>query len=188
MNLEKSKEAYNKIFKTIEKYKDLVDIDLNILKANSELHLFKLYIENCGLPVNNIYDKFYTKLKDCVYLVYLNGENRTISWPDCGTQPVGHFFKIGFSTGPLILDVTSDTFDKDYNDELFQQMFSEFKSFNPAYIDSANRSLYFRLEDAKPVYDVFDSILKKYQDLHTQSLKDKRIQNLEEQLQKLKNS
>ena len=53
--------------------------------------------------------------------------------------------------------------------------FFELKSFNPDYCDSANKSLYFKLENAKEVFNSYDSIVKKYYELNKEDFKQREI-------------
>lgn len=113
------------------------------------------------------------------FLISLDGVDRAISWPDCGSQPSGWFYKIGFSTGAYI-------FGKHYPTKLFQDFFFELKALNPAYCDSANKGLYFTKENAKNARDSFHKILEKYKALVESDKEEEEIKALELKLAKLK--
>jgi hypothetical protein len=109
------------------------------------------------------------------------GSGRYISWPDNDKQPKNEWlFSISFSTGAYI-------FGEDYDGQkqLFQDFFNELKSYNPDYLDSMNKSLYWKLENAKPIFDKFYTILKKYQELNIADLKRREANKLREKLAKL---
>lgn len=107
--------------------------------------------------------------------------NRTISWSVDGRQPKDEFLlQISFSTGAYI-------FGDDYPTELFQKFWLELKTFKPDYIDEANNSLYWNIENAKEIFNSFDDILKKYNEINKNEYKQRKIDNMQKELDKLKN-
>ena len=90
---------------------------------------------------------------------------------------------IMFSTGPYI-------FGEDYNYQkpLFQEFFEELKTYKPDHIDSANKSLYWKIENAKDIYNDFGGILKKYHDKNSAQLRDRKAQKLRDELKRLEGS
>lgn len=109
------------------------------------------------------------------------GRGYSISWPDDDRQPMNEWcMKIGFSTGAYI-------FGEDYNyqQQLFQDFFKELQSYKPDYSDSCNHSLYWKLENAKPIFDNFSNILEKYRKSNTSELKQREADKLRKQLEKI---
>jgi hypothetical protein len=102
--------------------------------------------------------------------------NDAIGYPDDGRQPQDEWlFRIGFGTGAYI-------FGDSYPKQTFCAFFNELKSFEPKYIDSANKTLYFTEDKAKAVYDAFWPIFKKYKALVADEVKAKRKVELEAEL------
>jgi hypothetical protein len=183
--MENTKKAYKEIFKVLNKYKDVIDIDIKTLEEKSKLHLFGLELKEVyGLNINEkrISSTQYQELKDNVYLTYIDSETRTISWEDNGKKPKGEtLIKFSYPTGAYI-------FGGDYPTDFFQKFFLELKSFNPDYCDSANKSLYFKLENAKEIFNSYDSIIKKYYELNKEDIKQRQILKMKADLEKLEAS
>ena len=72
-----------------------------------------------------------------------------------------------------------------YPEELFARFFTELKSYEPAYIDSMNKCLYFNASNAKAVHDALPSIVKKYTNQLVDERKKLRKAELEAELKKL---
>jgi hypothetical protein len=158
---QEAKRAYDKIFKLIEKSKDIINEDVFDVKYKAEQHLFKLKIEDFGIdvPINRFSYKDYVNLEynGNISIGYWGEKyKRTISWSDDGSQPDDELlYKLGFSTGAYILG-------SEYYPTLFQKMFEELKNFGHKYIDTSNHSLYFTMEKAKDIHEAYPEILKKY--------------------------
>ena len=185
MEHQEAKKVYNSILKIAKKHKDLLNYDFDMIELTAKDHLFGLELkEKYGLNVNpkRIDNIQWKELKNNVYLTYIDGVNRKISWPDDGKQPKGEYLiLLKYSTGAYI-------FGNDYPTEFFQKFWIELKSFNPDYIDSANKCLYFKLENAKEIFNQYDSILKKYYDLNKEDVKQREILALQRKLETLKKS
>lgn len=177
--------AYEEILNIIRKHKDNVIIDFEEIERKSKCHLFGVELkEKYGL---NIEPKQVNSLEWLDLGEYTKigmfGEKhgRTISWSDDGKQPQNELlFYISFPTGAYI-------FGQDYPLEFFQNFFLELKSYNPKYCDTTNKSLFFSLENAAPIFNNFKEIYKKWCDLNREDLKQRQILKLKNDLQKLQN-
>jgi len=185
MKMQETKKIYDSILKIARKNKDLLNFDFDSLELKAKNHLFGLELKEVyGLNIdekriNNIQ---YQELKNNVYLTYIDSEITTISWEDNGKKPQGErLIKFSYPTGAYI-------FGSDYPCDFFKKFFLELKRFNPDYIDSANSSLYFKLENAKEVFNNYDSIIKKYYDLNREDFKQREIIRIQKELDKLKSN
>lgn len=177
------KEAYSKILKLLKKHKDLIVFDINDLEEKSKLHLFGIELkEKYGLDIDpKIIQTFdWVRFGDYRTIGWWGDKHRrTISWSDDGNQPKDEqLLQISFPTGAYI-------FGEDYPAHLFEVFFAELKSFKPKYIDTANKSLYFKMENSSGVFNSFDSILKKYHEINREDLKQRKIKKMKEDLAKL---
>lgn len=181
-------EAYKELLKVVEKYSDVFETDhilpsktalthvLTYLEVSKDFDIPLRDIDNCyvgWLKVANDYNKFMN--------IGLFGEqlNRTISWSDDGTQPENEWLlKVGFPTGAYI-------FGDAYPQETFNAFFVELKSYQPKFCDTANHCLYFTKDNAKAVYENFYPILKKYQGMVADEVKEQRKQKLMKELEQL---
>jgi hypothetical protein len=183
MKLQETKKVYDSILKIARKNKDLLNFDFQDLELKANNHLFGLELKEVyGLEIDDkrIYNIQYQELKNNVHLTYIDSERTTISWEDNGKKPQGErLIKFSYPTGAYI-------FGRDYPCDFFKKFFLELKSFNPDYIDSANSSLYFKLENAKEVFNNYDSIIKKYYELNKEDFKQREIIRMQEELDKLK--
>lgn len=192
------KKAYADVLKVCEKYPKFNEVygfnDINQMKnsAKNHLQLIKWY-EKYGLKLDHDYQPYtlsYFKVDEYRLFTHFkdaeqdkdNGSGRFISWSDDDRQPKDEWlFEISFATGAYI-------FGQDYDGqkELFQNFFKELKSYKPDYSDTTNKTLYWRLENAKPIYDKFHNILNKYRELNTKDLKNREVKKLEKKLAELK--
>jgi hypothetical protein len=180
-----AKEAYSEILKTLKKYKDICIFDIDNLERQSKYHLFGLELkEKYGLNIDPIKIESLQWIRFNDYkIISLCGEKyrKVISWSDDGTQPEDELlFQICFSTGAYI-------FGEDYPTDLFQKFWLELKTFNPDYTDTANHCLYWKIENAKNIFNSFEDIMKKYIEINKEDIKQRKIKKLEEDLKKLKN-
>lgn len=106
-----------------------------------------------------------------------NGYGRAhISMEDNGKTPNDEWlYVISFSTGPYF-------FGDCYPVDLFARFFMELKSYKPAYVDSANKCLYFNASNAKAIYEAFPLIVEKYTKQLGEERKKLRIAELEAEL------
>lgn len=174
--------AYKEIMKTLNKYKSEIVFDVDDLERKAKHHLFGVeLVEKYGfnLDPKTIDSTNWQKLKENVYIGFFDGENRDISWPDDGRQPKNEtLLYISYPTGAYI-------FGSDYPKEFFQRFFLELKSYNPKYIDSTNKSLYFDLDNAGKIFNAYDSIIKRYYEENKEDLKRRKIKQLKDEISKL---
>jgi hypothetical protein len=113
---------------------------------------------------------------------------RTISWPVDGRQPEDELlFSISFSTGAYIFG-DGGTFCKDYPTDFFKKFWLELKEYKPDYVDEANHGLYWKVENAKDIFNSFDDVLNKYYQLNEEDIKQRRIKKMKGCLAKLEQS
>lgn len=188
--MKKVTKAYEEIFKVMRKHKDIIVLDIEALEMTSNIHLFALELKDVyGLNID---------LKQVTSLGYnsfgewkkigLFGEKhrRLISCSVDGRHPEDEIlFTFSFPTGPYIFG-DGGFFGKDYPVLFFQKFWLELKTYNPDYTDDANHSLYWKLENAKEMFNEFDSILKKYLDLNREDVKQRRIEKMEKDLELLR--
>lgn len=196
-NVKKWKKAYTEVLETCEKYKEFYDKygfdDIKSLwwSAKDHLRLIEWY-EKYGLKIdhdNKPYSYSYFKIDD--YRLFSEfkdaerdkekGSGKYISWSDDDRQPKDEWlFQIGFSTGAYIFGE-----DYAYQQQLFQDFFDELKSYKPDYSDTHNSYLYWKLENAKPIYDNFYEILNKYRERNKSELKQREADKLRKRLEEL---
>jgi hypothetical protein len=193
------KKAYTDVLIVCEKYPDFKDkyascfSDINEMKLNAKNHLLLIeWYEKYGLKLDHAYKPYthnYFRLNDYKLFSYFNdakrdkdnGSGKYISWPDDDRQPKDEWlFEISFSTGAYI-------FGEDYDGQkqLFQDFFKELQSYKPDYSDTVNKSLYWKLENTKPVFDEFDNVLRKYRERNVTELKKREAAKLRKQLAEL---
>ncbi len=179
----KVEKAYSEILKVLKKNKDICVFDVDDLEMKSKLHLFGLQLkEEYGLNIDptHVRSLEYNKFGDD-RVVGLYGEKyrRTISWSDDGTQPEDELlFHISYPTGPYI-------FGGDYPTAFFEKFFLELKSYKPKYIDSANKGLYFSMDNAAKIFNDYYDILNKYNEENKKDIKKRKIRKMKEELEKL---
>lgn len=184
--MEKVKKAYDEILKVLHKHRKVCVFDVSDLERKAKIHLFGLELKEVyGLNVDPKQVNSIDWIRFGDYrAIGLWGEKhrRTISWSVDGRQPEDEMLlKIYFPTGAYI-------FGEDYAVNFFQKFWLELKSFKPDYIDEANHSLYWRLDNAKGVFNLFDETLKKYYELNREDAKQRRIEKMKKELEQLENS
>ena len=190
MNLETTKKAYNEILKAIKKHKDICVFDIENLEAKSKLHLLGLELkETYGLNIDpkDVRDYGWIDCGEHRKIGWFGEKySRTISWSDDDKQPTDErLVCLKFPTGAFIFG-DGGLFDKDYPTKFFHKFWMELISFNPDYRDSHNHCLYWKIENAKEIFNSFNDILKKYYDLNKEDIKQRRIERMEADLANLK--
>lgn len=196
-NVKKWKKAYTDILAVCEKYPDFYELysfnDLKTMQnsANDHLTLIEWY-EKYGLKISHEYAPYshnYFSLGNYMAFNHFgdakkakdNGSGKFISWSDNGNQPKDEWlFNIHFSTGAYIFGE-----DYKYQQQLFQDFFNELKTYSPDYSDTVNKSLYWKLENTKPIYTDFISILNKYREHNQSELNQRKADKLRKELQEL---
>lgn len=188
---EEAIKAYNAILKLVKKHESICIFDYEEMARKSKSHLFGLELkETYGLNVSpeKINSLDWVRFGDYVTIGWYDGERRYISFLDEGQQPKNiYLIKISFPAGPYIFG-DGVGFDKDYPVDFFQRFWNELKTYGPDFIDSANSSLFWKLENGKEIFNSFDYILKKYHDLNKEDIKQRRVRKMEEELNALKAS
>ncbi len=194
------KKAYTELLKAGEKYQDFdnlysfYDIRDIVINAKSHLMLIEWY-EKYGLRISHEYKPAQGNyFKTSSYVVFNKfddaeadkaaGSGKYISWSDDGRQPNNEWLlEISFPTGAYIFGD-----DYDYQQKLFQDFINELKSFNPDYSDTNNKSFYWKLDNAKSIYEEFKNILDKYKNLNREQFNSRKAAKLREELRKLEES
>ena len=150
------------------------------LQSYADRHIFQDELLGYGIEISsyNANGWHYSPIDDYACIITLDGENRTISWPDDDKQICGRFLKISFSTGAYI-------FGEDYPQEFFQRFFGELKGLSPESVDSANKCLYFSMENAGKAYESYKDILKKYREENRVDALRRRAKKAEDDLAKI---
>jgi len=179
MSLKATTEAYEKVFKVIEENLPLIDIDLEALQARVNSHKIKLeLIEIYGLNIDpDIKNLSYgnsSYLKNNIVLIKTDGLRSRIFREDYNKQPVGEKLI-------MICLLNSSGLSFNYHNKFFQEL----KTYNPDYISTIYDTLYFKLENAKEVFNAYDSIYKKYYTLETEDAKNRKITTIQENLKDL---
>lgn len=187
--LEKTKEMYSEILNILNKYRKDVMFDIEYLERKATLHIFGMELKEVyglNINLNSINSTEYNSLGEFKSIGWFGkNHNRAISWPVNGKQPKDELlFSLSFSTGPYIFGY-GDIFDKDYPTEFFHRFWLELKTYNPDYVDEANHGLYWKVENAKEIFNSFDEILKKYYELNKKDIKERKIKKLKDELAKL---
>ncbi len=177
-----TEKAYKEILKALNKYKSEIVFDVDSLERQAKNHLFGVeLVEKYGFELDpkNIHSTDWQKLKENIHIGFFDGERRIISWSDDGRQPKSEtLLYISYPTGAYI-------FSGDYPTEFFQKFFLELKTYKPKYTDTANKSLYFSLDNAGEIYNAYDSIIKRYYEENKEDLKQRNIKKMKDELAKL---
>lgn len=177
--------AYKELQSVVDKYPEQFQDDWDVKKIKETLACLEMS-KRFGIPLEYVSSVQYSVVRayDHWTHVALYGEdNRQISWSDDERQPEGEWlYCICFTTGPYIF---GDYFKDEYPKETFNAFFNELKSYDPKYIDSANKCLYFTEENSKEVYEAFWGIFNKYKGMVKDEMQRQRKKELEEELAKL---
>ena len=180
--MNRTEKAYREILKALKEYKSEIVFDVDSLEREAKQHLFGVeLVERYGFELDpkTIYCPDWQELKQNVYIGFFDGERRRISWPDDGRQPENEtLLYISYSGGAYF-------FGWDYPVDFFQKFFLELKAYGPKYIDSANSSLYFSLDNAAGIYNAYDAIIKRYYEDNQEDMKQRKIKQMKDELAKL---
>lgn len=184
--MEKEEKAYQEILEVLKKHKDIHVFDVEDLQRKAAFHLFGLSLkEKYGLDINpkDICSLTHINIDEHRFLSYFGKKyNRQITWSDDDTQPTDEFLLgLSFPNGAFI-------FGDDYPSVLFNDFFSELKTFNPKYSDTTNKCLYFSMDNAGKIFNTFPSIIKEYREKYAIDFKYREIEKREKELRELKES
>lgn len=186
----KAREIYDEIFEVLNKYEEFCIFNVRYLREKADIHIFGFKLKDeYGLNINpkNIQSLNWNNVGN-YRTIGLWGKNhqRTIGCSVDGTQPEDEYLlQIYFPTGAYIF--TNHSSLDEYPQEYFQRFFSELKSYNPDYVDEVNHGLFWKLENAKDVFNSFNDILDKYHENYKNDWKKRKIERLENEIKKLKN-
>lgn len=199
-NIKIWKDAYTELEKVCEKYENFHDKygfdDVRDMYSSAKNHLILIeWYEKYGLKLDHDHKPYtynHLNLSDRLSFSHYtdgerdkaNGSGKYISWSHDDRQPKDEWLLItSFSTGAYI-------FGQDYDgqQELFQDFFKELQSFKPDYSDIVNKSLYWKLENAKSIYEAYNGILNKYHERNQSELKKREAEKLREKLKELEAS
>lgn len=180
----KTKKAYEDLARDLEKHRELIsqDRDLSCLgRVKDKIFTIDL-IENYGWKIpehitgNNNWFRISTELSAGTF----GGDTeRNISWEDEGLDPKGEFLLcVCFCTGAYF-------FGEDYAAEFFKDFFLALQSYDPSFVDSTNKALYFSKENAGKLMQDYDVIVKKYRELYRSESNKRKAAKLREELEKL---
>lgn len=183
MDYKETKKMYSEILFILKKYNDCECYEIKQLKYKAECYIYwSEIIEKYGF---NIVPDNMTNIDFMNFGQYMSigkwGKKykRTISWSDDGRQPEDEvLLQISFSTGAFI-------FGKDYPTKFLKQFFNELKTYNPKYIDTHNKNLYFSMDNAACIFNSFNNIYDKYIKLNKEDRKKRDIIKLKEKIKSL---
>lgn len=183
----KSHKAYEEIFKVLNKHRDAISFNIEDLESKARCHLFGVELkEQYGLNIDpkQVHDYRYYNDGKHRFIGWFGKEkhNRYISWSDDGSQPVDELLlNISFPTGGYI-------FGDDYPVNIFNDFWQELKGHGPKYIDTVNHCLYFSIDSASEVFNDFNSIFRKYQEINNHDRKLRAIAKMKSDLEKMENN
>lgn len=178
--------AYKELLSISEEYSDIFDEDSMIPRTKEISGIIRTLeiSERFGIPTKHLAFSNYLQVKNSYdewtgITFYSETADHPIGCSDTGEQPNNEWlYTMRFTCGAYI-------FGDSYPEQTFSKFFNELKSFEPKYIDSVNKSLYFAEDKAKAVHDSFWTIFNKYKALVGDEIKAKRREELEEELAKL---
>jgi hypothetical protein len=190
--IETTKKMYAEIMKMLNKYKGTCVFDIQKLERESKLHIYGLELkEKYGLNIKpeQVNSLDYNEFDERKAIGWFGEKySRTISWSVDGRQPEDELlFILSLRTGAYMFGYTENV-SKDYPTEFFKKFWLELKTYNPDYIDEVNKKLYWKIENAKEMFNSFDDVLKKYYELNKGDIKQRRIEKMKKELEELENT
>lgn len=169
-----------KICENAEKYNVIEDIQNICEKQLLAEELNEMF--GFDLSYNDIHSKDWIRISnyygDMSIGIWGVEHSRTIC--NIQEQPINErLFSICFPTGAYI-------FGEDYPKELFNRFYSELETYKPKYNDKINHCLHFDLDNGAKIYKEYKSILGKYQKEHNEGAKQRKIEELQKQIDRLK--
>lgn len=195
------KSAYQEILEVCQKHSALSERfhnfdDVKDMERSAQDHLMLIeWYEKYGLKIDHNHKPHsykYLSLSNFMRFNFYDDaakdkqerSGRYISCSDDDRQPHNEWLLgISFPTGAYI-------FGRDYDgqQQLFKDFFQELKSYSPDYADTINKNLYWKLENAKPIYEGFQAILEKYHERNKAELSQRKIESLRKELSELEDS
>ena len=181
--------AYKDLLKVVKKHSEAFDrenVTLSPEHLKSVVEAMEVS-ERFGIPLKRLQTGSYLEVKNAYdewtgLGFYSEG---AVGCSDTGEQPKGEWLlRMRFGCGAYSF-TSGYPSDNNYPVKTFNDFFNELKSYNPAYCDTANSTLYFRDDVAKVVYDDFWMVFNKYKALVQDELKEKQKQKLRDELARL---
>jgi hypothetical protein len=193
---------YKEIIDAIGKYDEILDHngfkifgDTNYITEKASLHLFGLKLRVLGLDIdpkqiksfdwirfqidNNVSYYVNKKTDNRIIAWYGNKHNRYISSPKNDIQPKNELLlRIEFPTGAYI-------FGDNYYPDIFHNLYNSLKAYKPDYEDNQNHTLYWKIEKANKVFNAYPTIFETYKKQYENYSFDKRISELEKEIENL---
>ena len=193
------KRAYTEMLQVCEKHQ-LFSIngfgDISEMARSAQGHLLLIeWYEKYGLKIDHMYNplnRTHIDLGSYRLFSYFadatadreQGSGRFISWPDDGSQPHEEWlFSLSFPSGAYIFGD-----DYDYQKDVFRGFIDELKGYIPDYSDTTNSHFYWKLENAKSIFEDFESILHKHKVININQLNARRAAKLRAELAALEAS
>lgn len=198
-NHKKIKSFYKKIIDMSEQdnMMDIIEFEQDrfssqiIEEAKNKVEIVRWY-EEYGIKLDldkKLHNNSFCKINEYISFNYFNdadadrkaGRGRFITNSENGKQPKDEWLlNLSFCTGAYI-------FGEDSKEQkiLFEEFFNELKNYTPDYCDNLNDSLYWNLDNSKQIYEIFNSILKKYNDKNKSQFNKRKIRKAKEELDRL---
>ena len=192
MSNKEIKKAYETVCEVYEKYKDekgnAFD-DLEVCYNSIKNHLLRIeWEEKYGIKLPSSaapYTENSIKVNPYMHIlffvdgiVYVKGYEKHRMNRKNRQYKNGWLLKIRFYSGAYI-------FGRDYPEKLFHKLIKEIRSYKPDYDDPWSHSMYWKLENAKEIYDDFQSILDKYFDVYKKTAKERKIEGIKKEMRRL---
>lgn len=189
--LDEMKKYYDEVFAAMNKIDCETIFEKESLRRAADGHLLGLELkEKYGfnidpLMLKDFFQKNSETLNSYMSLLLFKDNISRISFPDDERQPKDGeiLLKFCFPSGAYIF--ASKVIPNDYPKEYFNKFWEELKTYNPKYIDTANLSLYFSLDNAGKICNDFKDIYNRYMKGVSKDENRRRIAQLLKQLEKL---
>lgn len=188
------KSTYNEIFRFLENYKSEIVFDIQKLKWIAEEHLFYNRLKNdYDFNVNmgrclkgGVFNDSFVELKYGVYYLKVNEYNMSGSFDD-GIYPEHNEELVKVDILGCIPNISfiKDTF---LCSAITNSFFAFLKTYDPKYMDTVNKILYFTLENGAKVYNEYDAFIDDWYKKTKGAENNAKINELESQIDKLKNN
>jgi ElaB/YqjD/DUF883 family membrane-anchored ribosome-binding protein len=167
--------------------------DIKTMRNSARNHLaVEEWREKYGIDISHdkrVHDSTYIRINEYIFFSYYKdgkadkekGSGKYVFWSVDGRQPKDEWLLvISFPTGAYIFGD-----DYEYQKKLFEDFFKELQSYNSKYNDVVNSTVYYAMDDANKIYREFESVLDKYKDRNKAELKQRKVEKLKKDLEKL---
>ena len=178
--------AYKSVLSVLRKHPNIFGCERSRIQSVAEGCIYASELKNnhgFQIDATNPISKDWSKLRDYIYLGFWDGVIRKISWSDDDRQPENEvLLQVCFPEGAYIF---GSSFENDYPTDFFHRFFNELRSYNPKFVDSANKALYFSLENAGIVFNEYPKIIEKYRKENLLDSKKRKVEKLRKEAEKL---